>query len=360
MKPEYNELDKAQEAINQAAQHPKTQAKAKTWYYRGLVYHKIFHTKDERFKDLDPNPLKEAYQSYTKAYGMDEKERYTKEIIFKLTVAGTEFFNKGSAEYLEKKFAESLESFETVLEIGALPYINQVDSGAYFNAAIAADQAQIYDKALEYYKKSIEFKYGVTDDDRSNVYHYVASVYAAMGDSVLSVQTYMDGIAAYPENSVLLYIQLINYYLGNGNLEKASEFIVPAVEKDPENFSLWNVYGEAFKESDEERAIEGYSMAIELNEDYFDPYFGIGIIYFNRGVEANNSATDIPLSETEKYDTAIAQRDAYFKQAQPYFEKAYEIDSTFPGVLTALKEIYYRFKENDKLEEIKKRIEELK
>ena len=138
MKAEYNELDKAKEAIDLACVHPKTQVQAKTWYYRGLVYHKLFNTKDEKFKNLDPNPLKEAYLAYKKAKELDTKKRYEKDILYKLAVARNEFFNKGSLEYEQKKFDASLVSFETAIEIDQLPYINQVDSTVFFNAAIAA------------------------------------------------------------------------------------------------------------------------------------------------------------------------------------------------------------------------------
>ncbi len=355
MKPEYNELDKAKEAIDEASQHPKTQAEAKTWYYRGLVYHKLFNTKEEKFKNLDPNPLKEAYLSYVKAKELDEKNRYEKDILFKLTVAGTEFFNKGSMEYEQKKFKESLESFETVMAIGQLPYINQVDTGAFFNAAIAADQAGMYEKALDYYKKSLELKYGGSD-----VYHYIAKVYEAMGDTAQSVQTYKEGIEAFPDNNVYLYIQLINYYLGKKQLSDAASFIRPAVAQDPENFSLWNVYGLAHEESNMDEAIKGYKKAIELNPDFFDPYYNLGTIYFNQGVEANNEAMNIPLNETEKYNETIKKRDTLFDEAMPFYERAHEIDPNYGDVLIALKEIYYRKQMTEKLAEVTKKIEERK
>lgn len=359
MKPEYNELDKAKEAIDEASQHPKTSTQAKTWYYRGMVYDKLYNTKDEKFKNLDPNPLKEAYLSYVKAKQYDDKDRYGKDILFKLTVVGTEFFNKGSMEYEQKKYKDALESFETVIAISQLPYINQTDTGAYFNAAIAADQAGEYEKALQYYYKALELNYG-GQSEGANTYHYIATVYGAMGDTAKMIDTYREGINKFTENNVFLYIQLINYYLGKGDLEEAASFIKPAVEKDAENFSLWNVYGLAHEDIDMDEAIKGYKKAIELNPEFFDPYYNLGTIYFNQGVEANNEAMNIPLNETEKYDSTIAKRDEFFKVAQPYYEKAHEIDPNYGDVLVALKEIYYRFQMNDKLEEVTKKIDELK
>ncbi len=355
MKPDYNELDKAKEAIDQAAQHPKTQGLAKTWYYRGMVYHKLYQTKEEKFKNLDSNPLKQAYLSFVKAMELDVKKRYEKDLLFKLSVTSTEFFNKGSMEYEQKKFKESLESFETVIEIGKLPYINKVDTSAYYNAAIAADQAGLYDKAIDYYKKSIELKY-----NGSVVYHYLASVYFAKGDTTNALASYNEGIEAYPDDCVFLYIKLINYYLEQNQLSKAAEYIRPAVEKDPENFSLWNVYGSAFEDSDIEEAIKGYSKAIEINPEFSDAYYNLGTIYFNQGVELNDVANNLPLSETEKYNETVKKSDDLFRKALPYFEKANELEPGFGDLLVALKQIYYRLKMNDKLEAITKEIENRK
>lgn len=351
MKPIYNELDKAQVAIDAAAKHPKTMGKAKTWYRRGECYHKIFLSHDDKFKNLHPDPLREAYLSYAKAKDLDEKKNYSN-IEYKLIVIGTEFFNKGSMEFENKKFKESLKSFETVLEIGQLPYINQVDTGAFYSAAIAADQAGLYDKALEYYNISIEMKYMGSD-----LYHYVAVIYMAQGDTAKAVQSYEDGIKAYPESNGYLYIQLINHYLVSNNFAKAAEFIIPAVEQDPDNASLWNVYGKAFQDIDEEKEVAGYKRAIELDSTFFDPYYNLGTIYYNHGVDANETAMSIPLEDKEGFDAAITKRDQYFNLALPYFEKAVEIDNSSGDLLKALKEIYYRFQMKDKLEAITELIE---
>lgn len=351
MKPSYNELDKAKEAIDAAARHPKTQGKAKTWYYRGECYHKIFMSRDDKFKDLDPNPLRESYLSYVKAKSLDEKRSYDN-IEYRLVMIGTEFFNKGSVEFEQKMFKESLKSFETVLEIGQLPYINQVDTGAFYSAAIAADQAGLYDKALEYYNISIELKYMGSD-----LYHYVAVIYMAKGDTVKAVQSYEDGIKAYPESNGYLYIQLINHYLVSNNLAKAAEFIIPAVEQDPDNASLWNVYGRAFQDIDEKKEVAGYERAIELDSTFFDPSYNLGTIYYNHGVDANELAMSIPLDDKEGFEAAITKRDQFFNLALPYFEKAVEIDNLSGDLLKALKEIYYRFQMKDKLEGVTKLME---
>jgi tetratricopeptide (TPR) repeat protein len=354
MKPEYNELDKAKQAIDEASVHPKTSMEAKTWYYRGLVYYKIYQSKEEKFKNLDPDPLKQAYLSFVKAKELDTKDRYNDDLIFNLTRTSADFFNKGSAEYEAKKFKESLESFETVIAINELPYIHQLDTGAFYNAALAAEGAGLNDKAIEYYKKAISLNYGGAD-----MYHYMAEVYMKKGDTTNALNTYDEGIKKYP-NSAALYIAMINYYLGKKDIDSAFGFVEKALEKDPTNASLWQVYGRALEDKDSEKAIEAYKKMIELEPNNFNGYYNVGTVYFNLGVVSNDKAQAIPLSDEAGYKAALAVADDYFKKALPYFEKAYEINKEDGDLLNGLKQIYYRFKMNDKLAEVQKRIDALK
>jgi len=367
MKPEYNELDKAKQAIDEASVHPKSSADAKTWYYRGLVYYKLYQSKEEKFRILDPDPLKVAYQSFVKAKELDVKDRWKDELIFRLTQTSADFFNKGGMEYEQKKFPESMQSFETVIEIGKLPYINQLDSGSFFNAALAAEAAakrdsvkenvkKYSDKAIEYYKRSIELNYGGPD-----VFHYMADIYLRMGDSTAALKSYEAGIAKYPKKSANLYIALINYYLGKKDLLTGFNYVEQALELDSTNTSLWEVYGSALeRRGDRQKAIVAFKRMIQIEPESFDGYYWVGLVYFNMGVEAQDKANAIPLSDDAGFKAAVEVADGFFKEALPYFEKGFEINKEDPQLLLGLSQIYYRFKMNDKLEIVKKLMEEKK
>ncbi|MCK5822255.1 MAG: hypothetical protein KAH17_10215 [Bacteroidales bacterium] len=354
MKPKYNDLDKAMEAIDAAALHPKTSKVARTWYYRGKCYHKLHNTTVAKYKSLSPNPLKIAYKSYVIARNLDTMNNYP-DIEFKLKLIGAELFNRGAANYHQKKFRESLEAFEMALTINALPFINQVDAEIVFYAAIAADQAGLYDKALSYYHRSIELK-----SHGSDVYHYVAKVFMAKGDTAHAIKSYEDGIIAFPDDNGYLYIQLINYYLQQEDIDKVVEYVEPAVEKNSENASLWNVYGTAFEDTDQEKASIGFINAIEQDSTFFEPYYNIGTLYYNQGVDAYDVAKVIPLDRIVEYNAAISKRDKFFALALPYYEKAVEIDSNSSDLLIALKEIYIRLKMQDQLTEVTELIEGLR
>ena len=367
MKPEYNELDKAKQAIDEASVHPKTAGEAKTWVYRGQVYYKIYQSKDEKFKNLDPDPLKQAYLSFVKAKELDVTNRWTDELLFRLTQTSADYFNKGSAEFEAKKFAQSVESFETVMAINKLPYIHQLDTGSFYNAALAAEAAgaketdkaardKYFNKAVEYYQKSIELNYGGPD-----VYHYLAEVYLKMADSAAALKCYETGIAKYPKKAGNLYIALVNFYLGKKDLITGFGYIEKALEMDSTNASLWEVYGSALeKKGDKEKAVAAFKKMISINPQAFDGYYWVGLVYFNMGVEAQDKANAIPLNDDAGFKAAVAVADGYFKQALPYFEDGYKINKQDPQLLLGLSQIYYRFKMNDKLAEVKKLMDEKK
>ncbi|MFA6482917.1 MAG: tetratricopeptide repeat protein, partial [Bacteroidales bacterium] len=284
MKPEYNELDKAKQAIDDASVHPKTSMEAKTWFYRGQVYYKISQSREEKFTNLDPDPLKQAYLSFVKASELDTKGRYTDDLVFNLTRASADFFNRGSTEYAEKKFKESIESYESSMTIDELPFIHQLDTVLFYNAALAAEGAGMKDKAIDYYKKAIALNYGGAD-----LYHYLAEVYLKNGDTTNALKTYDEGIKIYPNVSAL-YIAMVNYFLGKKDLPSAFGFVEKAIEKDPTNASLWQFYGRAMEDKDKEKAIEAYKKMIDLEPNNFTGYYNVGTVYFNEGYEANIKA----------------------------------------------------------------------
>jgi tetratricopeptide (TPR) repeat protein len=361
MKPEYNELDKAKLAIDEAMVHPKTAGEAKTWYYRGLVYYKIYQSKEEKFKSLDPDPLKVAYQSFVKAKELDATaKRWEAELLFQLTRCSADFFNKGSAEFEGKKFAQSVESFETVMAIGKLPYINQVDTGSYYNCALAAEAAGMPDKAIQYYTKSIEMNYGGPE-----VFRYIADIYLKKGDSVAALKQYEAGIAKFPNKAANLYIELINFYLARKDLSTGFGYIEKALEVDKSNASLWEVYGSALeKRGDKIKAIAAFQQMIDLDSTKFDGYYWVGLVYFNMGVEAQEKANAIPLSDDSGFKAAVTVADGFFRQALLPFEKGFGINKEDPQLLLGLSQIYYRFKSEpgmaDKLANVKKLMDEKK
>jgi tetratricopeptide (TPR) repeat protein len=358
IKPQYNQLDKAKEAIDLAVKHEKTKEKAKAWKVRGQVYQTIATTKDEKFKNLCEKPLQIAYESYKKALELDVKHQYTKEITNQLTMLGILIVNKGIEYFSKNDFNEALNSFETSLEIDKLITPEKVDTMVIFNAGIAADRAKNYDKAIEYYQKTADLKY-----EGSKVYSFMANIELQRGDTTQYIDVIKRGIEAYPNDNDALMVTLINYYLEKDKSDLALEYLNKAIKKDPNNHTFYFARGALYdKLGDFDNAKTSYEKAIEIKPDYFDAFYNLGALFFNKGADMLKAANEIPPNEQAKYDAAVKKAFVELDKAVPYLEKAHEIDSKEKSTMLTLKEIYFKLRGNhdDYMNKYKKINEELK
>jgi tetratricopeptide (TPR) repeat protein len=355
IKPQYNELAKAQEAIDAAVVHESTANSEKAWYYRGMVYHAIFQSTDENFRDLHETPLREAVDSYIKAYELDEKGKYKDDIVTRLKTASVQFLNKGIGDFNAQEYALAMQAFENAVYVTSHEIINEIDTMAVFNAAIAADRAENFEKAVEFYAKTAEMRY-----EGSKVYLFLSNAYKAKGDTASSLDALKQGIEAWPEDNNILMVDMINYYLTANKTEDALEYLFKAVEKDPENYSYLFAIGTLYdKKQKYDEAIEYYAKTLAIKEDFFDAQYNLGAVYYNKAVAHYTAANDIPPSDQAGYDAEIASAKEQLKLAQPYLERAYELNDSDISTIQSLKEIYVRLQMYDKSKELKARLDEL-
>lgn len=347
-KPEYNQLDKAKEAIEEAIVHEKTKDSPKAWKARAIVYQSIAQTKDEKFKKLSENPLQEAIKSYEKAIELDVKKRYWKDIKPQMQMCGILSINKGIEYFNAEDFKKALAAFETSLKIDKITEPGKVDSMIIYNSGIAADRAKNYEKAIKYYTKTCQMDY-----EGSKVYGYLANVYKAKGDTVQYIKTLETGIEKHPE-SVPIIFELINYYLDSDQSENALAYIDKAIQKDPENHTLYFAKGAIYdKQNNMEEAKAAYEASVKRKPDYFDAYYNLGALFFNKGVEMLNQANTLPASKQKEYEIALREAYKELEKALPYLEKAHEVNPEETTTITTLKEIYFKIR-NDKPEYMEK------
>lgn len=355
IKPQYNELDKAKEAIDAATVHESTANWDKTYYYRGQVYHTIFQSTDEKFRALHDNPLREAVDAYVKALELDEKGRYEKDIINRLNTAAVQFLNKGIGDFNAQEYEKALEAFGNAAYVNGLPQINKIDTMAIFNAAIAADRAEKYDEAVKYYTKATELKY-----EGPKVFVFLSNAYKAKGDTAGSVTALQNGIEMWPEDNNMLMVELINYYLTAEKSDEALAYLERAIEKDPSNYTYDFAIGTLYeKKEDYDNAITHYQKSIDLNAEFFDSQYNMGAVYYNRAVAHYAKANDIPPSDQAGYEAEIEKAKEQLKLALPFLEKAYELKDDDISTLQSLKEIYVRLQMYDKSKEMKARLDEV-
>ena len=343
-------LDKAKEYIDPCIDHEKTMNVAKTWYYRGDIYLQIALSTKPEYKELDPNAMNVAYESYKRCTELDTKGEYEAIIAKNFEIIAAHFFNTGVAKYNEKAYQVAAESFETCYDV-SLGY-GKTDTTALANVALSYEMAGNYDKALETNKMLL----GIGRID-TLVYNSIASIYLNNLDDEATAEAYIvEGREKFPEDYQLL-ISETNLYLARGENEKAVANLEKALETDPENKTIWFALGVNYENiGNMEGAEESYAKCIELDPTYADAYYNMGAMYNNRAAEVIEKANELPLDAVKEYNAEKEKATAFLEKAYPFLEKSDELNPDNLETLQTLKQIYTMLKDMDKLKVINERI----
>lgn len=350
---ENGDIEAAEERMQDAFEHKRS----KDWPKTYIVAAKLATAKYKKEKDIQL--LQDAVDYYMKAIELDkaDKGHFENEIKIALTFFQNELTNAGIEGFNEQNYENAMVAFENVLKINNLDILQTegeiVDTAIIYNTALAAYNANKWDKAAEYLNKAIKYNYG--GGDAVLLLH---QVYTNMQDSIAMEANLKRGFEKYPEDDRIL-TQLINYYLQTKQNDEAMEYLNQAIEKNPENPTYFYARGVLYDQTQQyDEAIDDYKKAIELKGDYFDALYNLGVIYYNRGIEQMNVAN----AETDhkKFKEEKAKSDSLFHEALPYMEKAYEQRPDEILVLESLKSLYYRFKMDDKYDAISAKLDSLK
>jgi len=336
------EFAKAKENIELATQHEKTKDQAKTWMVRGEVYKGIAESKDPNVKALADKPLSIAMESYRKALALDTKGSLKKQINNQLTFMSLSGVVINTAiEYNDKEdFLSSLECFEISLEIDSITDPAKQDSAIIFNAGLVAEKGKAYSKAKYYYNRCIDIRYNT-----SQVVVLLANVERTQGDTTAFLATLERGLAICPDDNKAIMVELINHYIMNNESEKALAYLSQAIEKDPSNKTYYFAKGSLLdKINKPEEAKASYEKAIELDPEYFDAWFNLGIQVYNKAAEMAKAANDIPANKPKEYDKAINEAFEQMNKSVPYFEKAHSFNAKDEYTMQVLKECYYKLR----------------
>ena len=346
-------LDTALALLDLALKDEKTKDWAKTYYARGIVFKAISKTENEEFKSLSEYPLIDATNNFEKALTAEGVGSIKTVLEFAMINLPNEIVNKAVAYYEEENYPAAFKFFEKTFELKKLPLFGEeIDTAIIYNAALMAQRSEDYDNAIKYYDMAIQYNYGEGD-----TYVLLADSYKEKGDTVNFIKTLKAGFEKHPENQSLLGT-LINYYLiDSENPQEAIEYLDLAISREPENSRLYS--GKAMfydKMGETENSIANYKKAIELDNEFFEAQYNLGVLYFNQAVELTDVANQI--KDNKKYAVAKEKADNKFKESLPYLERAFELNSKDKSLANTLRQLYYRLQMNDKYEEMNKKMEE--
>ncbi|MBC8046254.1 MAG: tetratricopeptide repeat protein [Fimbriimonadaceae bacterium] len=355
------EYDRALDAINAAILHEKTMNEAKTWYYRGQIFNAIASDPSGKFTMLVINPVDSALKSFKTALSMSDSKNYKEKIKLDLQFIQMSYFNNGATAYSAKDFEAAYKAFSNSAEANNLqldidPNL-PIDTGAIFNIGLTAQKIGKTDEAISTYQRLVDMKY-----NEPYLYQALSDMYMEKGQPELAQKAINAGRAAFPKDEAILITEL-NFYLSQGRAGEIVDKLKEAIALDPNNpelyFALGNSYGELMKLDSVNSAnyfngaVSAYQNALNLKPESFEINLNAGALYYNAAIEINKRMINLPLDDEAGYMKLEKERNELYRTALPYFEKAHASNKDDVPTIQALREIYAKTGNYDKMNEMK-------
>jgi len=342
------ELMNAKDQIDLATVHEKTINKPKTWFTKGEVYEAIAF--DSTYQDMQDEALIEAVAAYNKAKSLDEGGSYDGLSLIKIDNMWGTMINNGAEAYNQEDYETAITYFEKS------SILKPEDTTGYYYAGIAAQQGELYQKALDNYYKLIDLDYHSEDIYSSVVYLERTQ----NNDDEKALEVLEQARVHFPDNETLMKEE-INLLIVTEQTDKAKAKLTEAIKAEPDNANLYyNLAYISEQTDDDEAAVANYEKAIEADPEYFDATFNLAVNFYNKGAEILKKANDMDLRTYQKEGKKVEEEARVeFNKCLPYLEKANEIKPEDRTVLETLQTVYVQLKMNDKAEALNTQLEVL-
>lgn len=381
-----NAFAEAQDLINQAFEDKEYASSAKAFITKGEMYNDLADAEikvkllnpEGQFSDINTAYI--GYESFAKALELATKKGDTKDALAGIGASENHLNNYASELYRVKDYANAFTNFKATLAANKTLLANDKESrladaetisNQKFFTAVCGYLAEMNDDVMPIFEELY-----AEGKEEPIVYEglYKMNVEADPDGAVKYLEA---GRTKFPDDSSLLFTE-INHYLSSGNLDVLIEKLKIAQEKEPENVSVINTLGSVYDQMstaatesgdiakrDEYfgEAMKYYDMVLEREPSNFDATYSKGALYYNKAANMtgmiNELSNDFTPAGTKKYNTLKKEMDGYFLEAMPIFLAAEALNGKDQNTLVALKEIYARQNEFDKVEEYKGKLESI-
>lgn len=347
--------DKALETLQaDVAKNPQSD---EGYYLMGTVYSELEKTD-------------EMIDAFDKSIAISDK--YEKSIKEYRTFQWANNFNRGVSLFQRGTKTTDKDSstmyYDLAIEAYQRAIILEPDSGeTYRNLAFAYLTTGKAEESIEPLKTLIDL------EQAEEGYQYLGEVYYTLGanmmsgyqntkdvaDSVKAMQylensitTLNDGLAKYPENSSM-QVALTSSYIAADKIDVAIISAEKLVEKDPLNKAYRYNYGVLLLNVQEYAKAETQLLkAIEIDPDYENAIYNIGVTYVKWGTAMNK--------EAEKQGVISEDYKKKYEAALPYLEKVVEVDPTNVAIWELLGKVYSVLGMNDDASNAFKKADELR
>lgn len=261
--------------------------------------------------------------------------------------SNTELINASNHNIHIKKQSKGVEAFQQNDFITAYDLLKSVsdfkptDTLLATNVAICAQSLQQYNDALDYFLRA-------KDNGAKNptLFQNIANIYASKFETELAIKTLEDGLklnAYHP----LLTNDYINILLDNEQYEKANKAVESSLKTDKRSKLLYFLYG--YLQQNQEKNIAtaelSYQKALEVDYNYFDALYQLAVAYIQTANEA------LKQKDTKKFTANI-------NRAEYSLLRAHDININHKNTVRLLIDIYTRKNRLDKVQELKRKLNE--
>ena len=183
-------------------------------------------------------------------------------------------------------------------------------------------------------------------DDRKEAYDYALVCLSDLGNEAEVVKLAWEAFVKFGTRDPQYIRILINDFINREDYSGANDLIDDALEANPDDDELLNLKG-LVVESKEDiyEAFPYYQRCIELNDSNASGLFNVGRFFYNKAMETRQNS--------HLYGKKLADLvNPIYREALPYLEKSYAINPRNEEVKNALRDIYYKLGEAEKLQAI--------
>ncbi len=275
------------------------------------------------------------------------RTKYSKDIAHRMLAHHDSYRTVGSELYNIKDWNGAYQAWEDYCVMAARdddPRWNKPDSMVaevrYYQGIAAWQKTDTLD-AVRLFELARKTGY-----DRKEAYDYALICLNDLGKEQEVVNLAWEAFLKFGTSDPQYIRILINSYLAREDFSGANDLIDDALEASPDDDELLNLKGLVVESKEDIYvAFPYYQRCIELNDSNANGLFNVGRYFYNKAMETRQNS--------RLYGKRLADLvNPIYREALPYFEKSYAINPNNRELVNALRDIYYKLGEADKLQAI--------
>ncbi|RFC55151.1 tetratricopeptide repeat protein [Brumimicrobium aurantiacum] len=346
-------LMEAKKFIDPAMKDESTKTDPKANYYNAIINYSLmemstYNGDDESLKVYQNDSILDVIE--TSIGHTESKRRYKSETedFFKSKVGQAVFI--GESMFKQKKYDMAFAGFAGAYKVKEIANIEEEQDAMRTNAIISArnyidtlSKTGENEKALEFISSALEMFPGSED-------LAISGVNIALNNNDLEkAESYFDEAAkASPENKVLF--------------SNMGSIFLTAADKAYAEFNEMEITDEGYQEKSDEveglytKAENNLKRAIEIDPEYAEAAYNLGVLYLGRGEKLKTTAAQMDFNNPD-YDKVSKRSQEMYKKAIDPLEIYIKQDPNNSGVLNVLFQVHRNAGNTEKALEYKKRAE---